>query len=44
LKNPTKRDYLREKFSVKAVEMESSGIADATWSHGVGYLTVKGHM
>lgn len=42
LKNPTKRDYLREKFSVKAVEMESSGIADATWSHGVGYLTVRG--
>lgn len=42
LKNPKKRDYLREKFRVKAVEMESSGIADATWSHGVGYLTVRG--
>lgn len=42
LKNPIKRDYLSEKFGIKAVEMESSGIADATWNHGVGYLTIRG--
>jgi nucleoside phosphorylase/tetratricopeptide (TPR) repeat protein len=42
LKNPVKRDYLRETFSVKAVEMESSGIADATWGRGIGYLSVRG--
>lgn len=42
LKNPLKRDALRDKFGVKAVEMEASGIADATWNHEVGYLVVRG--
>lgn len=42
LKNPTKRDALRDKFGVKAVEMEGAGIADATWSEGSGYLVVRG--
>lgn len=42
LKNPLKRDALRDKFHVKAVEMEGSGIADATWHHEVGYLVVRG--
>lgn len=42
LKNPITRDKLREKFGVKAVEMEGSGIADATWYHEVGYLVVRG--
>jgi Nucleoside phosphorylase len=42
LKNPIKRDNLRDKFGVKAVEMESSGIADATWYQEVGYLAVRG--
>lgn len=42
LKNPVKRDELRCKFGVKAVEMEGSGIADATWNHEVGYLVVRG--
>jgi nucleoside phosphorylase len=42
LSNPIKRDYLRDKFGVKAIEMEGSGIADATWNHEVGYLVVKG--
>lgn len=42
LKNPVKRDRLRDKFGVKAVEMEGSGIADATWNHEVGYLVVRG--
>lgn len=42
LKDPAKRDALRDQFGVKAVEMEGSGIQDATWIHGVGYLVVRG--
>ncbi|HEX8771963.1 MAG TPA: response regulator [Pyrinomonadaceae bacterium] len=42
LKNPLKRDALRDAYSVKAVEMEGSGIADATWNHDTGYLVVRG--
>lgn len=41
-KEPNARDKLREKFKVKAIEMEASGIADATWNHEVGYLVVRG--
>jgi nucleoside phosphorylase len=42
LRNPHKRDELRDKFGVKAIEMEGSGVADAAWHHGVGYLIVRG--
>jgi nucleoside phosphorylase len=42
LKNPSKRDALRDKFGVKAAEMEGSGIADATWNYEVGYLIIRG--
>lgn len=42
LKNPLKRDYLRDKFKIKAVEMEGSGIADASWNYERGYLVVRG--
>jgi len=42
LRNPVKRDALRDRFGVKAVEMEGSGIADATWNHSIGYLVVRG--
>ncbi|MDJ0618885.1 MAG: SIR2 family protein [Calothrix sp. MO_192.B10] len=42
LKNPIKRDELRDKFGVKAVEMEGSGIADAGWNLDVGYLVIRG--
>lgn len=42
LKNPTKRNELRDKFGVKAVEMEASGIADATWYESIGYFVVRG--
>ena len=42
LKNPAKRDSLRAQFGVKAVEMEGSGIAEATWLHDRGYLVVRG--
>jgi nucleoside phosphorylase len=38
-----KRDKLREKFKIKAVEMEGSGIADASWEYEkAGYLIVRG--
>jgi nucleoside phosphorylase len=42
LKNPHLRDALRDQCGVKAVEMEGSGIADATWVHETGYLVVRG--
>jgi nucleoside phosphorylase len=42
LKDPVKRDALRDAYGVKAVEMESSGILDATWTYEVGYLVVRG--
>lgn len=42
LKDPQKRDELRDRFGVKAIEMEGSGIADATWNHESGYLVVRG--
>ncbi len=41
-KDPNARDKLRDKFKVKAIEMEASGIADATWNHEAGYLVVRG--
>lgn len=42
LKNPVRRDALRDQYGVRAVEMEGSGIADATWNHDIGYLVVRG--
>ena len=42
LKDPARRDDLRNRFGTKAVEMEGSGISDATWSHWIGYLVVRG--
>ncbi len=42
LKNPARRDALRDQFNVKAVEMEGSGIADVTWDRLLGYLVVCG--
>jgi nucleoside phosphorylase len=42
LKNPQKRDALRDEFHVKAIEMEGAGIADATWSLDTSYLAVRG--
>jgi nucleoside phosphorylase len=42
LKNAGKRDRLRESYKVKAVEMEGSGIADASWNLGVGYMVIRG--
>jgi len=42
LKDPVKRDSLRDQRNVKAVEMEGSGIADATWVLDAEYLVVRG--
>lgn len=43
VKDETFRNSLRDRFKVKAVEMEGSGIADATWvSDRAGYLVVRG--
>lgn len=42
LGDPKKRDALRDRYGIKAVEMEGSGVADASWVAGVGYLVVRG--
>ncbi len=42
LKNPSKRDDLKKTYSVHAVEMEGSGIAEATWQLEIGYYVVRG--
>jgi nucleoside phosphorylase len=42
LKHEEKRDQLAQEHNVKAVEMEGSGIADATWTRGEGYIVVRG--
>lgn len=42
LKNQQKRDELKEKHGALAVEMEASGIANAAWNNGTGYLIVRG--
>jgi len=42
LKNPFLRDRLRDEHDARAVEMETSGVADATWDHGKGYMAVRG--
>lgn len=42
LKNARKRNELKKTYGVLAVEMEASGIADATWNHSVGYLVIRG--
>jgi nucleoside phosphorylase len=37
------RDLLRDEYKIKAIEMEGSGIATASWMKGtVGYLLVRG--
>jgi nucleoside phosphorylase len=40
--NPKKRDALRDKYKVKAIEMEGSGIADASWNLEKSCLIVRG--
>jgi nucleoside phosphorylase len=33
---------LRNRFGVKAVEMEAASVADAAWEPQVGYLVIRG--
>lgn len=42
LADPQRRDALRDRLDIRAVEMEGSGIADAGWVAHVGYLVVRG--
>lgn len=42
LKNDITRDELRDKFSIRAIEMESSGLQTAAWSHGKDVFVVRG--
>lgn len=42
LKDAQERDRLRDEFGIRAVEMEGSGIADATWDRSAGYLVIRG--
>ncbi|MFF4435312.1 5'-methylthioadenosine/S-adenosylhomocysteine nucleosidase [Streptomyces sp. NPDC001621] len=42
LKDPLVRDSLRDTLGIRAVEMEGSGIADATWMSSVGYMAIRG--
>lgn len=42
LKDPELRDQLHRDLRLIAVEMEGSGIADATWNAGQQYLLVRG--
>jgi nucleoside phosphorylase len=40
--DPRRRDALRERHDIRAVEMEGSGVADAAWVANTGYLVVRG--
>jgi len=43
LREPVSRDLLRDEYRIKAIEMEGSGIATASWMKGtVEYLLVRG--
>ncbi len=42
LRDEILRDKLRRKHGIKAIEMESAGIVDATYSEGKYYFTIRG--
>ncbi len=42
LKNEELRDILRDEHGVRAIEMESSGVADGTWTCAKDYFVVRG--
>ncbi len=42
LRDPIARDVLRKQYGVKAIEMEGSGAADASWMRTVGVFVVRG--
>jgi nucleoside phosphorylase len=41
LKDPVVRERLREEYGARAVEMEGSGVADATYEQDKGYFVVR---
>jgi nucleoside phosphorylase len=42
LKNDLKRDDLRNRYGVRAVEMEASGLQNAAWAHGKDIFVIRG--
>ncbi|MCL2596212.1 MAG: hypothetical protein FWD66_00820 [Paludibacter sp.] len=42
LKKESKRDYLRDNYGCRAIEMESAGVADGTWSCHKSYFVIRG--
>jgi len=42
LKNARRRNALRDRYGVKAFEMEAAGVADTTWIFDKDYLVVRG--
>ena len=42
VKDKKVRDILKNRFSVKAIEMEASGVADAAWLQGKNIFIVRG--
>jgi nucleoside phosphorylase len=42
LRDAALRDELAQQHQLRAFEMEGSGIADATWEGGCGYLLIRG--
>jgi nucleoside phosphorylase len=41
-KNPDVRDMLRDKWDVRAIEMEGSGVQHAAWAQGKDVMVVRG--
>jgi nucleoside phosphorylase len=42
LKDPGMRDIVRDKWGVRAIEMEASGVLDAGWAMGKDIMVVRG--
>jgi len=42
LKNDLKRDDLRDRYGVRAVEMEASGLQNAAWAQGKDIFVIRG--
>lgn len=42
MKNARRRDKLARSLGLLALEMEGSGVADASWEGGAGYLVIRG--
>jgi nucleoside phosphorylase len=42
LKNDITRDGLRDKYGIRAIEMEASGLQNAAWAHGKDIFVIRG--